>query len=267
VQIATPSPTILFVLFRLTIEDFRGRLLHDQMYNLNSTTAYLNVGLDIAVQIFISYSSTLDSFGFEFSLAKLYIDNARCAIFNPIMDHEIINFKVRDFANRLLYNQTWNLSVSGVYIDIPLPITTMVVHNKFEYGVVFHYSIAGIENSFPMGDDQYVEIRIFLGTYIWWITDTDGNLIEDRDGDDIVASKTISGPDFVSFGWVEVPEQLYIPPTTDYTSILFGYLMMFAIFGILAGVFIVAIYYVKNVKRGGRKGKKKNGSPLRIFWS
>ncbi|MEX2755469.1 MAG: right-handed parallel beta-helix repeat-containing protein [Candidatus Sigynarchaeota archaeon] len=241
VQISTPSPSITHVLFRLTIQDFRGRLLHDQVYNLNETTAYLNVGLDIAVQIFISYSSSLDSFGFDFTLARLYIDGVRCPISNPIMDHEIINFVVRDFAGRLLYNQTWNLTATGVYIDIPLAVTTLVVHNKFDHPVLFHFSIAGTTNTFPMESDQIIDdLRIALGTYSWWVTDLDGNILQDDDGDDIINTQDIDGPSVISFGWVEIiaPDPVTVPDNSAVVLILV--LMLVGIFAAVGVLFVVA---------------------------
>jgi hypothetical protein len=208
VPLTTSTPVIPSVLYRLNITDFRGRALSDVMYNLNTTGIYVNIGLDIAVMIYVMYYSTLDAFGFDFSLAKLYIDGVRCPIFNPIMDHEIILFTVRDFANRVLYNNTWNLTVSGVYVSIPLAITTMVVSNDFsDRNVIFHYAIAGVENSFPIKAGKSIDVRVALGTYSWYITDTHNRPIEDSDGDDVGENKAISGPDFVDFGWVTV-----VPP-------------------------------------------------------
>ncbi len=240
VQIANPSPTIDYVLFRLTIEDFRGTMLHDQMYNLNSTTANLNVGLDIAVMIYVQYYSTLDAFGFAFDLAKLYIDGVRCPIFNPIMDHEIILFTVRDFANRVLYNSTWNLTVSGVYVSIPLAITTLVIYNKFDYGVIFHYEIAGVDNSFPIAAGQDFEIRVALGTYNWWVTDLDGNMLEDEEDEDLIGATNVVGPNVIDFGWIEVvPDPIPIPDDNS-DVVLILVLMLVGIFAAVAVLFVVA---------------------------
>ncbi len=261
VQIASPSSTIMFVLFRLTIEDFKGNLLHDQMYTLNSTTANLNVGLDVAVQIWIFYSSSIDDLGFSFDLAKLYIDGVRTPISNPIMDHEIIEFCVKDFANRVLYNQTWNLTLTGIFVDIPLPVVTVVIHNKFEFGVIFHYMIANVERSFPIDGGQYVDdFRIATGNYDWWLTDAEGNPIDDQDGEEYSRSKTIRGPDFIDFGFTSAsPENIYVTSILDYVI----FILLFV--GLMAMLAFVAKKVGNNQKSKGPSHQSNSPSLLAIF--
>jgi parallel beta-helix repeat protein len=274
VPLTITYPLINSVLFRLTVSDYKSRLLYDEMLNLNSTGIYIDIGLDVAVQIFISYYSSFDLFGLPFDLVKLYIDSVRITRFDPIMELRITNILIRDFANRILYNQTVNFSVSGIYLDIGLDIALVTIHNEFDFDVLFHYSISGVSVVFPMASDQIMSLRMAVGSYQYWVTDLDGDLLEDDDGHNILHTKIITGPSAITFGWVEVPVAPVIPPPTDYTSILYSYLSMFALFGVLAGVFIVVAYWLKNVKtkkgkgKGkGRKGKGKGGEPLRIFWS
>jgi hypothetical protein len=251
------NPIIAHVLFRLTISDFRGRLLSDVVYNLNETGIYINIGLDIAVQIFIYYSSNLDTFGYEFTLAKLYVDNVRTPRFDPIMDHEIINFVVRDFANRILYNQTWNLTATGCYVDIGLNVTTAVIHNLFNYSVIFHYSIAGVENSFPLAGGQYFDVRVALGTYDYWVTDSHGHVIDDQDGHAIYETKSITGPVAIEFGWVTISIPPPPPPgNTTYTTSILDYIIIAMAIG---GVF--ALVLTVNVKVKGKTKKRKKESP------
>jgi len=252
VQIATASPTIYYVLFRLTIEDYRGRLLYDQMHNLNSTTANLNVGLDIAVQIWVNFWSSLDPFGFEFSLATLWIDGVRCPINNPIMDHEIITVAVTDKFGQQLYNETLNLTVTGVFVDIYMDITTLVVQNNFGFGVYFHYAVGGVEISFPMASRQTVDdLRVSLGTYTWWVTDEAGNVLDDESGTPYSESKTLSGPAIIEFGWTEgtiVPD-----PMNAYITVL----MVVTGFGAGIGIPLAWLGAPKQrpqVKRRGSKG-------------
>jgi len=235
VPLTMTNPVIPHVLYHLYVSDFRGRLLFDEVLNLNDTGIYVDIGLDIAVQIHIRYYSVLDSFGFDFSLANLYIDGVRTPIDDPIMDHEIINFVVRDFANRILYNQTWNLTATGIFVDIGMNITTLKVQNNFNMSVIFHYRIAGVANSFPLAGGEIYEVRIALGIYSWWVTDDGGYPMEDIYGDDIVDTKNVAGPGTVSFGWVDVePGEI-----NNYTSSLLDYVLVLVILGVVIGIVVI----------------------------
>jgi hypothetical protein len=250
IPLTVTDPVIPFVLYHLDVEDYRGRLLYDEILNLNGTGIYVNIGMDIAVQIFVSYYSTLDVLGFDFTDAKLYVDGVRTMRFDPIMDHEIINFTVRDFANRILYDQTLNLSVTGVYVDIGLAITTLVVHNAFNSSVIFHYSISGVQNSFPMAGGQYVQIRIALGTYQYWVTDLHGNDMEDENGHDIDDHEHVTGPAVVDFGWTAVAPP---DPIDTYTSSVLDYLIVFAALGGGFGFIAIAGMQLR-IKKGRHDG-------------
>jgi len=177
----------------------------------------------------------------------------RCPIFNPVVLDRTLNFVVRDFANRLLYNHTYNFTVSGVFIDIPLAITTLVVTNKFDYGVIFHYEIAGVENSFPIDGRTSFNIRVALGSYYWWITDIRGNEIEDQDGDEINGTKSITGPNFVSFGWTSVaPPDPVIVTGASWVDLIWPIIIIVAIVEVL-----IRLPYKK------AKKKKSTGRPQR----
>jgi parallel beta-helix repeat protein len=257
VPLTVTYPVITHVLFRLTISDFRGRLLSDVVYNLNDTGIYINIGLDIAVQIWIFYSSTLDGQGVAFADFKLYIDGVRCPINNPIMDHEIILFTVRDYFNQLIYNSTWNLTATGIYIDIPLAVTTIVVSNDFDdRNVLFHYETGGISNSFPIKAGKSIEVRVALGFYDWWITDAHGHPIQNQAGDDDVdGSKNIVGQDFVDFGWITIAPQ---PGnvTNDYNSPIFDLVTIGAFIGLAFGAILVVKAKIPDQATSIRKRKQ-----------
>jgi len=170
------------------------------------------------------------------------------------MDHEIINFVVRDFANRVLYNQTWNLTVTGCYVDIGLNITTLVVQNRFDdRGVVFHYMIAGVENSFPLAPEQCINVRVALGVYSWWITDDRNNAIVGTNGDDIAGSKNVKGPTTVGFGWTTITPAA---PGNTYTSSVLDYAL---VIGMLGAGFAITLAIVKRVPGKAKRATRPAG--------
>jgi hypothetical protein len=204
--LTTDSPTINHVLFHLVVVIPRTTPVYlDKIYNLNSTGLYLREFINVAPQIFVSYFSTLDQFGVVFSDMKLFINNVRTAIFDPTIIPEVSNFVVKDFANRVLFNQTLNISVTTIFVDIGIPYTTMTVHNNFSTGVIFRYAINNVENSFPLVGGQTFPLRIAIGNYTWQVTDKKGNLMKDINGTVLSSSIDITGPQTLDFGFVSIP--------------------------------------------------------------
>jgi hypothetical protein len=181
IPLTVTDPVIPYVLYHLYAADYRGRLLFDQVLNLNDTGIYVDIGLDIAVQIFIHFYSSIDHLGLPFDTVKLYIDGVRYTRFDPIMDMMVIHVVVRDFADIVLYTSTINLSVTGVYLDISLNIATITFTNNYDESVVFEMTRGNTTVTIALGRASNVQLRLAMGNYSYIVTNTNGTLLESRD--------------------------------------------------------------------------------------
>jgi len=230
------TPTVLNLYYRVTVMTFDGRVLHDQVYNYMVTGAGpLQIGLIISARIHVTYWSSLDGLGYEFSLAKLYINGTRVSSQDPEVQSSSIAVVVQSGFNQTLYNQTIDVSTLGAYLDIFMNITSVCLTNNFSTGVIFHYSLNGIEISFPMnGQEKLSDLRWPLGGYRYWVTDPDtGDIMRDENGTRIDHLKTVSGPAILIWGYTEVTFTGYIPSWWDYVFWILGIVL-----GIIAPVAI-----------------------------
>jgi len=209
VQIANPSQTISHVLFRLTVQDFKGRLLYDEILNINATGNNINIGLDISVQIFFHFYSSIDYFGLDFTLIKLYIDNNRITRFDPIMELRIINVTVKDYSNMTIYTQIINLSTTGVYLDIALPIAPIVIQNLNYQAVIFNITRNGISTGLVIGKGMSVIMRFALGNYTYRVLDLNGHKLVERNAM------------FVGMGIIELGPYGDVPNVPDHDPMQF----------------------------------------------
>lgn len=174
IPLTVTYPVIQNVLFRLTVSDYHGRLLYDEVLNLNDTGIYINVGLDLAVQVFFNFYSTIDHFGLDFSIVKLYIDGTRITRFDPIIQLTMINVTVTDYSDSLVYNNMLNLTVTGVYLDIGLDIAPINVINNFDRTVTFSIERNNISTAMTLPPGMSVTLRFALGAYNYTAIDMNG---------------------------------------------------------------------------------------------
>jgi hypothetical protein len=241
---STNPITVTHVMFHLVVEN-GGIVYSDAWYNVNVTGATFAVGIAWTFQIWVRYASTIDSFGIDFEWFWLYLDGSYCPINNPFVIDRTITITVRDFAGRLLYTHLYDFYVDSRFVNIPLAVTTLVVTNNFDtVDVIFHYSIAGIENSFPLAAGRSFDLRVALGTYTWWITTASGHDIEDQRGNDIQGSKAITGAAFVSFGWTAV-----VPPDPIIITSSSWLDLLIPVIGCIAAIEVIARLPFKKAKK------------------
>jgi parallel beta-helix repeat protein len=199
VPLTITSPVINHVLFRITASDYHGRLLYDEVLNLNDTGIYIDIGLDVAVQIFISYySNVINYLGIPFEKVKLFIDGVRYTRYDPIMQVKVISINVTDFANVTIYSKTVNLSTSGIFLDIPLPIIWMSVTNYHPYKVIFKITRHSVTNTVALGYLSSFGDYMALGTYTWQVLDKNGTRIENET---VTFASSSPGDWAIDLGW------------------------------------------------------------------
>jgi hypothetical protein len=231
VAITTLSPAIEHVLYRITAYDLNGHLYHDSMYNVNATGIYLQIYLDLAAQVFFAFFSTIDNFGLEFSLLKLYVNGTRVTTNAPVMLSEMSRVTIRDYANSILYNQVLNLSITGIYLDLGLAITTITFSNEYNQTIIFYLMKGSVTVSFIIPRLSSITIRLAMGDYDYEITDLEGNELE-------TGSMTFAAGDstsfFVVFGKVSILPPGGLPDPMG-SLIVFG-LITAGVLGTMIGV-------------------------------
>jgi hypothetical protein len=250
VAITTLSPAIGHVLYRITAYDLNGHLYHDDIYNVNATGIYLMIILDLAVQAFFAFFSTIDNFGLEFSLLKLYVNGTRVTTNAPVMLSEMSRITIRDYANSILYNQVLNLSITGIYLDLGFAIATITFSNEYNQTVIFYLMKGGVTVSFIIPRLSSITIRLAMGDYDYEITDLEGNELE-------TGSMTFAAGDatsfFVTFGKVSITPPGGLPDAT-------GSLIMFCLIaaGVIGTMLVSAAILSRRPKRssGGSTNRK-----------
>ena len=174
VLITTITPIIDHVLFTVKVFDLKGRLYYNATRNLNQTGIYLQIYLDVAVQVFFDFYSTIDFFGFEFTLVKLFVNGMRVTTDEPFMLPEVSNITVRDFANSVLFNHAFNFSQNtaaynynqtGIYVDIGLPIMWLTITNNEKSEVIIYLTKNSVTSTIFVSAGFEVQIRLSTGSY------------------------------------------------------------------------------------------------------
>jgi len=174
----TQSPIISHVLFRVTIRDYNNTLLYDEILNLNSTGIYINVGLDVAVQIFIKFFSTIDHFGIPFDTVITYIDGVEINHFDPVMRLKILNITITDGYDVVIWSNIVNLSVTGVNIRIFLPIAWITYNNNYLETIVLWVTRGSNLSSYTLGRESNLLMRLAMGVYIFDVYAKNGTLLD-----------------------------------------------------------------------------------------
>jgi len=164
--IRQPTSTIIsgHVLYNVVVEK-DGVVYHDALYNVNLTGGTLIIGIDLLTYVHFSFYSTIDFFGLDFGLVKLYINGTRITTASPAVASKIVDIVVRDFANVVLYNATLNLSISGVYLDIGLPIAAIVVKNVYDTTATFSLERNNVTITYTLPSDASMVLRLATGNY------------------------------------------------------------------------------------------------------
>ena len=167
VPLTVTYPVIPSVLYNLSVSDYKGRLLYLAILNLNSSGMYVDIGLDVAVQVFFHFYSTIDYFGLDPNWIVLYVDGVRYTRLDPIMELKVINVVVKDYAGSTVYNQNLNLSLTGVFLDIGLAIAPIIVKNNFGQTMRFVLEKGATLITYTMPQQSEIILRLGLGTYIY----------------------------------------------------------------------------------------------------
>lgn len=239
IRITTVSLIINHVLFHVTITMANGHVYLDKMYNINSTGMYLQDYLDIVPQIFITFYSTIDGFGLDFTLVRLYIDNIRTTRDDPVMLPEITHVVLTDFLNVTLYNQHLNLSTTGVYIDIGIPIALITWVNYHNYTIVVSITRANTTQEITLGAGANLQMRFALGSYSLQVFASNNTLIESRT---VVFSSLNKSSFVVNFGFAAITLPTPGPEPLGYTFL--DTIISVAVFAGI--VFIVMLGYNMN---------------------
>lgn len=201
--------------------------------------------------VYVSFYSVFDYLGIDFDLVKLYVDGALRVRRDNLPGHVLYHVEVRDFANRTLWDRMYNMNYT-VDLDIGLSIVTIQLQNNFNVSVLFHYSINGIEVVVPCTAGESRDIRVSTGVLSYWVTNTDGDIMEYKNASEIIETITVAGQDTISFGWTEVA----IPPgpITVYQTQLLDYVLMLMLFGLIIGVVVFLAFKLQGVNLGTFKG-------------
>lgn len=174
----------------------------------DSSPCYYAPWFKISEELAFHFYSNLDYLGLTFEWVKLYMDDAVTVRMDPIEDDLVFKVTVTDFAGTELYEAMHNANQT-LDLDIGLNITIVQIKNKFDQDVLFHLVINGLTVGYPIAGESEYSLRMSLGSCSYWVTDLYGNTLEDVNGDDIVETKEIDGPDVISFGFIVVqPEDI-----------------------------------------------------------
>lgn len=249
-QIASNVFTPGHVLFSLVVYDYEGKLLYDEVFNMNATGLHLNIPLATTAQVFFQFWSSIDGFGMVFNTVKFYIDGVRITTDAPIMRPRIIKVVVKDGFDTIIYNQTLDLYIIGVYVDIFLPLAPFTVTNNFNRSVVVNLMRGSTSTKFTIGPRSSIPfLRYAVGIYTYIIEELNGtDLIIDTHEIEALEPATW----LLEFGWVTQD----VEPIGSYVPTPLDYMLAFVALGLGIGIpaLIVAVMRIK-----GRPPKRQSG--------
>lgn len=189
--------------------------------------------------ISINLYSIFDYLGVSIDLVKVYVNDKLRVRREMSCEYVVYVVEIYDFAGRLLYANSFNVNES-TDLDIGLSIAALSVTNNFNYSVIFYYQIDDYKIAIPIGPAETYNLRVSTGSLTWWVTDQDGDILENEMGDDYHETINITGQKTIEFGWVTVDA-----PAADiinnYQISTLDYVLMLSILGaIIAIVFAVA---------------------------
>jgi hypothetical protein len=238
------------------VQHVLGYYSEDNVGNVETpkyTTLQPNILPAYSKQIAIRYFSSLDGFGVDWNDVITYINNSYVASNNiTIHGSPIFQLLVMNAFNITVLNTTLNASVTGANLRILLPMTTLVVHNNFSFGVLFHYAFNNMSTntSFPMAGGDSFNLRVALGTYYWWVTDENDSIIT-WNGSAVCDVKVVLGPCSITFGYH--PNGNVIMPN-PFLQLFESFLGLGIGFGTLWGIVKIAQMYHKP-KRAAPRGR------------
>lgn len=227
----------------------------------DSTPCYWTPWFKVSNELAFHFYSNLDYLGLTFEWVKLYMDDQVKVRMDPIEDDLVFKVSVTDFAGTPLYEEMHNANLT-LDLDIGLNITIVQIKNKFDKDVLFHLVINGLTIVYPIAAESEYPLRMSLGTCSYWVTDLHGNTLEDINGDDIVASEEIEGPDVISFGFIVVEtEPIDDGETSTQANPWLAYLFPLPWFITL--VIVIAIFAVYKASQDKQQQSQKTTLPAR----
>jgi hypothetical protein len=171
-------------------------------------------------QVFFHFYSNYNLQGQLWDLLKLYMNGNRITSQSPVNVPELINVVVMDYGNNSVYSHQYDLAVTGIYIDIGLDLTQLLIVNNYSIAINYHIKIGHSNVVIPVGPRADFPLSLITGTFAWFITDNaNANLTQEIGGGPVSGSITVAGPTSITL-WgnttVTVSQNPYTPSQTDW---------------------------------------------------
>lgn len=185
--------------------------------------------------LYISYFSTFDYFGFEFNKVKTFIDGVQIASDSITLEEQIFRLTVRDYANVKLYDELHNINAS-LYLNIGLDVAEIEFFNNGTIEAILTIERNEVSTQFQIAPGTSRRAWLSAGDYEYVVEDPDGEV-------QIDSEFTVDGSKTLNIGWVvlEVEEE---PPTEplDPTELV---LTLIGIIGGTAVIILVVAYFTR----------------------
>jgi hypothetical protein len=192
-------------------------------------------------EFWLRYYSTLDNLGFPWELVQTYINGSQVTTENIRVLSPNANIVVKDFSNTVIKNLTINRYIDGNYINIGLPIASIILSNQHDFTVDFFLTRNQKTIYYQLPPDTQIILRLALGKYTYIVMDLNGTEIEKKD----IEFKSNDIPS-ITLGKKTIPEAQPIPTELN---------IIIAVISI-AGITGAGIVLASAFKKQGKPGKK-----------
>lgn len=185
--------------------------------------------------------STIDNYGFPFELCRVYVNGTQVTTPSVRVLSPSANIVVRDFSDLIVLNKTIHKNIDGQYIDLGLPIASIVLSNQYSFTVDFFLTRNDKTIYYQLPPDAMIILRLALGEYHYIALDLNGTELEEKD----ITFKATDIPS-ITLGKKSEPEAVPIPVELN---IIIAVIAIAGITG--AGIVLASLF-----KRGPKKNKR-----------
>jgi len=207
----------------------------------------LNVPIPAKYEFALRYFSSIDFFGLDFGLVNTYVNGTQVSTDQIRVLSPSARIITTDFANVTISDVTITKSINGQYINLPLPVATIIISNQYNFTITFFLTKGTTTISYSIPSESAIILRLALGNYRYIVTDDKGNEILDK-------QVAFSGSTSITIGEKAVLQFPFDPAAVQASA---AEKIFFGIFGVIGAAAVGIVIAYTWAKRGQNKAKRK----------
>jgi hypothetical protein len=207
----------------------------------------LPVPIPAKYEFALRYFSSIDFFGLDFGLVNTYVNGTQVSTDIIRVLSPSARIITTDFANVTISDVTITKSINGQYINLPLPVATIIISNQYNFTITFFLTKGTTTISYSIPSESAILLRLALGNYRYIVTDDKGSEILDK-------RVTFSGSTSITIGEKAVLQFPFDPSAVQASA---AEKIFFGIFGVIGAAAVGIVIAYTWAKRGQNKAKRK----------